>query len=532
MNKQALPVPSRIPWRQRLQFRLIASYGLLVLIVLSLLMALVINAVYSVQIDQAEHDLEVKALLAANALEDPLSGYSSELEEYERRESHDGKESDDGEDSAGEEDDAGDQGLTANAPGTNGLQHLANRYAQQDGLWVTILDVRGDAIVDSRGSAAAIGNQLLTPEFQAATQLVEQHDIRTDPAGDVRYMFAAAPVQIGDNLLGVVRMAQPMSDVLAPIRGLALTLLLAGAAALALATVLGIFLARRLVRPIQRLQETALAVASGDLSQSADIDSIDEIGSLARTFDYMVSELQEMIRRQRLFIANASHELRTPLTNIKLRSEALLTLDGEDPALSKRYLHEIDSEADRLGRLAATLLDLSKIENREPPPPEAPTDIRPMLLDVARAMRMRMKDAGLTFAVSVEELLPPLSVRANEVETVVLNLLDNAVKYTPPGGSVTLRVETEQTAGRTGVAKIVVSDSGPGIPPEDLAHIFEYFYRVDPARSRLQRGEGTGAGLGLAIVKTLVEQNGGRISVSSTEKQGTAFTIAFPIPSR
>ena len=530
MAEQAAPAPSHFPWYRRLQFRLIASYGLLFLVVLSLLMALVINTIYGVQLNQAEHDLEVKALLAANALEDPLSGYSSELEEYERRESHD--ENDDEREDDEHED---RQDAATNAPGTQGLQHLADRYAEQDGIWVTILDVRGDAIVDSRGPATDIKNQLLAPEFQAATLLIEQHDIRTDPVNGVRYMFAAAPVQIGENLLGIVRMGQPMSDVLAPIRDLALKLLLAGVAALALATVLGILLARRLVRPIRRLQETALTVASGDLSQSADINTRDEIGSLARTFDYMVSELQEMMRRQRLFIANASHELRTPLTNIKLRSEALLTLDGEDPALSKRYLHEIDSEADRLARLAATLLDLSKIENREPTPLDTSANIQPMLLDVARAMRMRMRDADLTFAVRIPERLPALPVRVDEVETVVLNLLDNAIKYTPPDGTIGLIVETEGAGqgdgGRPASVKIVVSDSGPGIPPDDLAHIFEYFYRVDKARSRQQAGAGTGAGagLGLAIVKTLVEQNSGHITVSSVENRGTTFTVRFPV---
>ena len=182
-----------------------------------------------------------------------------------------------------------------------------------------------------------------------------------------------------------------MTDVLAPIRVLARNLLLAGVAALVLATVLGFWLARRLVQPIRKLEETALAVASGDLSQTADIQSADEIGSLARTFDYMVGELQEMMRRQRLFIANASHELRTPLTNIKLRSEALLALDGEEPALSRRYLQEIDSEADRLGRLATVMLDLSKIDNVNQCRSETPVDIRPMMLSVARSMRMRVQ---------------------------------------------------------------------------------------------------------------------------------------------
>lgn len=518
-------VHTKLPWRRRLQYRLIVSYGLLFITILGLLMALTINAIYSVQINQAEHDLEVKALLAANALEDPMSGYSRELEEYERRESSDDEEEDEDE----REDEESDQGAVA--PGTEGLQHLAERYSERGEIWVTIFDVRGDAIVDSRGTMADIANQFSAPEFQAAVQLVEQHDIREDAATGTNHLFAAAPVQIGEHLLGIVRMAQPMPDVLAPVRDLALTLLLAGVAALALATVLGIWLAQRLVEPIRKLEETALAVAAGDLSQSVDVQSTDEIGSLARTFDYMVGELQEMMRRQRLFIANASHELRTPLTNIKLRSEALLTLGSEDDALTKRYLREIDAEADRLGRLATTLLDLSKLDNRTPAPAASPADIQPMLMDVARAMRMRMRDAGLNFSARIAEELPPVAAPPDEVETVVLNLLDNAVKYTPSGGTVRLIAEPRTHAGSNTV-EIVVGDSGPGIPGEDVEHIFEYFYRVDKARSRQHAGNGvgtgSGAGLGLAIVQTLVAQNGGQITVESVENQGTTFTVCLP----
>lgn len=547
------PSPSKpkLPWRRRLHYRLIMAYGFLFIIVLTLLMVLVVNTVYDVQMNQAEHNLEVQALLAAKALEDPMSGYSGELEEYERRESQQAEDDDDHNDEDDEDDHNDEDGGSGDEdnstkgaariaaassdlvpspvdePSMEGLQHLADRYADQSNLWVTIFDMRGDPVVDSHRAPETISNQLNAPEIQAAMRLVEQHDIRADPATGTSYLFAAAPVQIGDQLFGVVRMAQPMTDVMAPIRTLARNLLLAGLAALILATVPAIAVAHRLVQPIRRLEETALAVAGGDLSQTADIRSQDEIGSLARTFDYMVGELQEMMRRQRLFIANASHELRTPLTNIKLRSEALLALDGEEPVLTARYLREIDSEADRLARLATSLLDLSKIENRQPSGSRTPVDVQPMLLDVVRSMRMRMRDANLTFSARIAEDLPRLAVRPADLETIVLNLLDNAVKYTPAGGTVGLIAETKTRQGGTQVA-VTVRDSGPGIPADDVDHIFEYFYRVDKARGRQSTGLGSGAGLGLAIVNTLVEQNNGSISVSSQEHQGTSFTVTFP----
>ncbi len=492
-------------------------------------MMLVINSVYSLQLNQAEHDLEVRALLAANALEDPLSGYSRELEDYEHHESES-----EAKDDIGEDDSEHSENITAESvPGTEGLQNLANRFAEEDSLWVTIIDVRGDPIVDSRGQPGMIANQIEAAEIQAAMNLVEQHDVRSDPATGDKYLFAAAPVQIGNQLLGIIRIAQPMRDVLAPIRALARDVVLAGAAALILATVLSFWIAGRLVQPIRKLEKTALAVASGDLSQTADIQSRDEIGSLARTFDYMVRELQEMMRRQHIFIANASHELRTPLTNIKLRSEALLSLAGEDPVLNMRYLHEIDSEADRMGRLATVMLDLSRMGNDRPAPSETPVDIRPMLLSLAESVRLRSESASLDFSQHIAEDLPALAVRVDEVETVILNLLDNAIKYTPAGGAVELWAAPDSSQGAAGVA-ISVNDSGSGIPSEDVDRIFEYFYRVDKARSRQSSrsasSAGSGAGLGLAIVQKLVELNNGQIRVSSVENQGTTFTVFFPLP--
>ena len=492
-------------------------------------MVLVINRIYSVQIDQAEHELEVRALLAANALEDPLSGYAHELEDYERHETE--PEDDDEEDDDEREED--EHRVEAVAPGTQGLQHLADRFANEDSLWVTIIDIRGNPIVDSRGQVGTLGNQLDKPEIQAAINLQEQHDIRTDPTTGVRYLYSAAPVQIGNQLLGIIRVAQPMRDVIAPILTLARDLLLAGIAALILATVLGFWIAGRLVRPIRKLQETALAVAGGDLTQTADIQSEDEIGSLARTFDYMIGQLQEMMRRQHFFIANASHELRTPLTNIKLRSEALLALDGEDPDLNTRYLQEIDSEADRMARLAAVMLDLGRLDNDRPELPDTPANIRPMLETLAQSMYLRAETAGMSFSHRIADKLPLLSVRVDEVEAVILNLLDNAFKYTPPGGVIELHADTDMLQEASGVA-ISVIDSGPGIPSEDVDRIFEYFYRVDKARSRQtsrsSTSVGSGAGLGLAIVQKLVQLNGGQIRVSSIEKQGTVFTVFFPLP--
>ena len=271
-----------------------------------------------------------------------------------------------------------------------------------------------------------------------------------------------------------------------------------------------------------------MAIAAGDFSQQVPVESQDEIGALGGAFNHMAQQVSHMMTQQRLFVANASHELRTPLTNIKLRSEALLS-GIDDPTLAQRYLHQIDSEADRLGRLATTLLDLSRLDAAVDAQHSEEVDPLPLLQSVASAQRMRLEQRGLTFVVDLPATLPPLCIWPEQLESILVNLLDNAGKYTPTGGTVSL---SAQLNGQR--LEISVADNGSGIPAEDLPHIFERFYRVDKARSRRNNPDNRspGAGLGLSIVKTLIEQNHGEVHVQSAPGQGTCIVVDFPVGNR
>ena len=302
---------------------------------------------------------------------------------------------------------------------------------------------------------------------------------------------------------------------------LLMSLALVGLIAFLVATALAIGLSRRLVKPVREMEQASLAIAGGDLDQRVPVETADELGALARAFNDMVEALRRMMTQQRLFVANASHELRTPLTNIKLRSEALLGQAGSDPAVARRYLLEIDREADRLARLASTLLDLSSLDEAGARLVLEPMDIIPTLRSVVETMQLRATQAGLTLTADLPAHLPAY-IFPEDVETIVVNLLDNAAKYAPPGGQVRLLAREQD-----GRCLIRVEDTGPGIPPEDLSHVFERFYRADKARSRTAGGIGSGAGLGLSIVKELVEHNGGSIRAESVVGQGTAFEISL-----
>ena len=525
--------PARWPWQRSLQTRIVLTYGSVFVLVLVLLMLVIGQVVYRAQLANAERTLEVEAFLASNALQDPLSGYTAEFDAF-AREKHDrGSQStamaDEPEDHEDSEDDyqfttplATPIPVAAPAEVTGRLQLVTARVATDTGARMTILDPAGNPIADSTYAVRAVSNQLIQPEVQAALRGEAEPDVRREPLAGMLTLYVATPIRQGDRVLGLVQLGRPMADVTASAWSLLLRLIAAGLGALLIVTALAVGLARRLVRPVQSLERAALAVAGGDMNQQVPVTTADELGALAQAFNTMINSVRQMLEQQRLFIANASHELRTPLTNIKLRSEALL----DAPVVNRRYLAEIDREADRLGRLAAVLLDLSSLSETATRAVPELVDIMPVLREVVDIMHLRTAQAGLTLTLNAPETLPRLRVVPQELEAILLNLLDNAVKYTPAPGTIelTARADTKQCVLR-------VRDSGTGIAAEELPFIFERFYRVDKARTRAAAGlgVGSGAGLGLSIVQEMVKQNGGLIHVASVVGQGTVFEIEFPV---
>ncbi|MCC9077472.1 HAMP domain-containing protein [Litorilinea aerophila] len=515
---------ARWPWERSLQYRIIGTYSLVFFLILALLMARVGQVVYAAQFQEVENHLELEAFLAANAFEDPLSGYAEEFREYSRRHHNEGEIMKEAVEE-GRNRGNGEGGL---APIVARLQSVAANYAMDTGARVTILDHHGNLIADSQADAADVidaADPSSHVEIQAALNGREQHAIRPNPVTGEPTLYVAAPIQLGSEILGIVRLSRPMSQVTDRIRALLLSLVLTGLLALAAMTGIGFWLGRRLVHPLQAIEEAALAVAQGDLTRQAPVETDDELGAVAKAFNTMVRELREMMEQQKAFIANASHELRTPLTNIKLRSEALLGGAKDDPAVADRYLLEIDREVDRLARLANTLLDLSRLEagTETDAAPEV-IDVAPLLHSVGETMQGRAAQADLHLDLAIPPKLE-MQVWPEHLETILINLVDNAIKYTPAGGQIRLRAWT-----RGAYCRIEVQDTGPGIDRENLPHIFDRFYRVDKARSRRDGywGAGSGAGLGLSIVKTLVTRNGGKVWAESQPGAGTTFIVEFP----
>ncbi len=322
---------------------------------------------------------------------------------------------------------------------------------------------------------------------------------------------------------GVIQVARSLSPIQDVLNRLRLLLLAIGAGGLVVAGTLGALLARKALDPINRLTQVAGEIgASQDLSRRVTYEGPgDEVGRLAATFNQMLDALESAkeqlaaaLAAQRRFVADASHELRTPLQAIRTNAEVLRLADATvDPAERAQALDDIVSEAERLSRLVSDLLALARADagmHLE----LVPTALDPILSDVYRQARL----LGGSRRISLEGG-PAGMVKgdADALKQLFLILVDNAIKYTPPEGEV--RISAGRADGRVVVR---VSDTGRGIAPEDLPHIFERFYRADRAR---QTG---GSGLGLSIARWIVQEHGGRIEVESTPGRGTTFTVSLP----
>jgi signal transduction histidine kinase len=286
--------------------------------------------------------------------------------------------------------------------------------------------------------------------------------------------------------------------------------LAAGALALGLVQVL----AHGMTSPLREMAAAAAAMARGDYGRRVTATSHDEVGELARAFNGMATQLAEVDRVRRELVANVSHELRTPITALQAVLENIV--DGVEPA-DPEVLRTMLRQVERLGTLVAQLLDLSRLESGAVPLQRRSFALGPLLDDVAGETRLRT--TGVEVAVTVDPPGASAEGDPERVHQVVANLLDNAVRYSPAGGTVALR----GMRGRNSVT-IEVCDDGPGIPEDDMARVFERFYRADAARS----STGGGAGLGLAIARWIVDLHGGQIRAERREPHGCRMVVVLP----
>lgn len=382
------------------------------------------------------------------------------------------------------------------------------------GSIVALYDRSGQTLLD--GVPPWPSSALATAIRQAAYGGDSFASVRLD--NGEKWRVFAAPVQADGRMVGVLEVGRSEHEVEAALERLLLLMGIAVPATLLLAAGGGLFLADRALAPIDRITRTARRIGAEDLSQRIGLPpSPDEVGRLAETFDMMLDRLDRAFQRQRQLTADASHELRTPLAIISGQIDVALQRHRRAEEYAD-VLRDVRVEAERMRELVADILTLSRADAGREQLIVEPVSLDELAAEVAGQMMPLALTRGLRLEI---DIAAPVVVSGDQTRLtqLLLNLLDNAMKYTPSGGRVGILVKKQD-----GWAMLSVSDTGIGIPAEHLPYIFERFYRVDKARSRAEGG----TGLGLAICDWVARAHGGRIEAASTPGEGSTFTVYLP----
>jgi len=341
---------------------------------------------------------------------------------------------------------------------------------------------------------------------------------------DEPYFMLGDPIRPGEPLTRVkvnpeaLLIGRPMGDIESALAGLMQTLLFAVPLTILVAGGGGLFLARRAFKPVDDITQTALDIEETDLSRRIAVGTKDELGRLAITLNQMIERLEKAFKRQQQFTSDASHELRAPLAVIQAESTLALQKD-RNTSDYRQSLEMISQETKHMAKIIDHLLTLARADAGKEQFSFEDIDLIVLLSELKSDVDVLCHDKGLNFMLKDSDNLIVKGDRTR-LRQLFLNLIDNAIRYTQKGGMITVSPSQEGQ-----MAVISISDTGIGIPLEDVPHIFERFYRVDKARSRSEGG----SGLGLAISQYIAEAHRGKIEVESKLGSGSTFTVSLPV---
>jgi two-component system OmpR family sensor kinase/two-component system sensor histidine kinase BaeS len=377
----------------------------------------------------------------------------------------------------------------------NGVEHLFTRAREV--LPFVLVDADGRVVID--------------PEHKSIGEKVSREDLKHGVA-----------IVVGGETVGTIlpppsTMHYRESIEQGFLRTVSLALWIAAAAVGAIGILLSALLLRQLTVPLKRLDTAAQQIACGELSSRVLVASNDELGHLARSFNEMARSLEESEQAKQQMIADVSHELRTPISVVRTGLEGLR--DGLlDP--TPENFAALHNKILLTARLVGDLQQLALADAGQLSIKQGVCDLATLIEQIRATIGVELEDMGIELALDLPADIPAVAADSQRIEQVLLNLLSNAERYTPEGGAI--RISARALAG--GKVRVSVCDSGPGLSDEDIAHIFDRFYRADKSRAR----ESGGAGLGLAIAKALVEAHGGQIWAQNAPTGGACFHFTLP----
>jgi two-component system phosphate regulon sensor histidine kinase PhoR len=526
--------------------------------------------------------------------------------------------------------------MQTNPGDTAAIDERARQYANLLGVRVTIIDPKGNVLGESYTDPREMENHLGRPEVQRALQKTASTEIRYSDTLKTETLYSAAPIQDGDRIIGIARLAISLDKIYRNESGMLNTVLVATAIATALAIVLAVLIATYTIRPITELTEMAQQIANGERETIASTSRKDEVGQLHQAIQFMAQRDQQQItdlrtERSRLeavlrnmtngviivdpdgkvqlanpaarrlfnvdeagaldrslmevgrhhqladiwrscletgeqqtttletapdrlfvqatatplegtlpgmtllvfqdltrvrrletvrrdFVSNVSHELRTPLASLKALVETLEEGALEDPPAARRFLQKMDTEIDNLTQMVHELLELSRIESNRVPLQRVPVMPCDLAGPAIERMQLQAERAGLNLKMDCPHNLPTVRADPARIQQVLVNMIHNAIKFTPPGGEIFISAKVEKDN-----VLFCIRDTGAGIPADVLPRIFERFFKADRARSS------GGTGLGLSIARHIVQAHGGQIWVESKVGEGSTFYFTLPI---
>lgn len=415
-------------------------------------------------------------------------------------------------------------------------------HALPSAFVVELTDASGRVVYGPTGNLVDAGQPLPTLPRPTYAETVAGHRSFTVPAvsGPAQWRVFAVPVQLSGGGQGTLMVAQSLGDVQSTVSRLALLLAVIGGAALVVLAGVGYVVVRASLRPLRDVERTAAAIAAGDLSQRvATQDPRTEVGQLSLSLNGMLAQIESAFaqraaseraarrseERMRRFVADASHELRTPLTSIRGFAELYRQGAATAPDDVSRLMRRIEDEAARMGVLVDDLLLLARLDQQRPLE-QKPVDLLVLVGDAVHDARAVAPDRDIELEIGT--MASPPVVMGDEVRLrqVLGNLVGNALRHTPPGSQVRVRLATaQQPEPQADIVVLEVADQGPGMTSEDAARVFERFYRTDTSRNRVDGG----AGLGLAIVSALVTGHAGTVEVDTAPGHGATFRVKLPL---